>query len=867
MHPKLRRAARIMKQVVSALAVLLLLLVVGASIAAYLAVTGKSLTMLRFASARLGQLVAGQRTQHLTLEVQLTPAEAHLAATATLVVQSVQAARQRFYFLLNDGLRLRRAQVEGIDRTAHPASIYQLWLLTVVDVGAPVPKDGTVKLTLDYDGTPAPGMLDLAATVLSPQRIRLGTDSLWYPSDVQGFFNAEVTASLPASMTVVHNGVNAARYPRGDLQQVHWSSAQPIAGLAFVAGEFALATKEVDGITYRLYLPADVQLDTARVLDLMSDANSILQQRYGPSGLPQVTLFVDRGLRHATNDGSGLMGLSIHHFRAGDYGFSTIAQAVAHDWWGGMVATDWLSPGTGGAWIVESLSEFSSLIATEAKYGAEALHRRRNEALFDPSRPNEIEPMSGLDFAAEPLTRDAIYRKGAYAALMLRQTLGDDACFSGLRQFLHRFKFQQATDRNLQQVLQETSQQNLERFFTDWLRSDRRLDLSLDGNGQTAITVGNLGSAAVPGDIDLWTFKKADAAEPSRTSVHLGDRIALTEEVDHVVLDPLLLWADVQRHNNRYPRQLAPVHVATSSRGDLVITHGDIFPWERAAVVHRGPDDRTLHTWNFTRGMVEPASWFPDGSRIVVSYSEAPGALPAIVTLTVEGTQRTIGYGTSPMPANDGAIYAGRQDRIVRFDPAGRESSVVRRRGETLDHPVPSPDGTRLVYSAARGNALQLRAVNRDGGNDRQLLSWDRDRMLYRWAADGTRLYVVVGGNWDWQIWEVPLDSGPVAALAAGAAAIFDLALSPDGSQVGFTAAPDLDYPSSRGRLYVLRLRDRSVRGVDLPDADLGQFTWVNADSVVAVATAAGADQRWVLPATRGLKRIKVSDGSAEDLP
>jgi hypothetical protein len=128
-------------------------------------------------------------------------------------------------------------------------------------------------------------------------------------------------------------------------------------------------------------------------------------------------------------------------------------------------------------------------------------------------------------------------------------------------------------------------------------------------------------------------------------------------------------------------------------------------------------------------------------------------------------------------------------------------------------------------------------------------------------------LYVAAGGNWDWQIWEVPVGSGSVITLAAGAAAISDLALSPDGAQLAFTAVPDLAYPDQRHRLYVLRLRDRMVRGIDLADIDLGSSTWVDADTMVTVATGAGTDQRWVLPATRTLKRIRVSDGSIEDLP
>ena len=644
----------------------------------------------------------------------------------------------------------------------------------------------------------------------------------------QSFFNADVTVTLPASMTVVNNGTGTEQFDRGNSRQTHWTSDRPVAGLALVAGQYTLSTKDADGITYRLYLPPDVQLDAARVLGLMSDAHRTLQDRYGASGFRQMTLFVDRSLRRGFNDGSGLMGLSIRYFRTGDYGFATIAHEIAHNWWGSTVAEKWLAPGTGGEWIVEGFAEFSSVVAAEAEYGAEALVRRRGEEFFDPDRHGVIAQMSVLDnVVAESTARDTIYRKGAYVALMLRHQLGDDAYFSGLRQFLERFKYQQATDRDLQQVLQENTQQDLEPFFADWVRSDHLADLSLDANNQSEVTVSNLGSAAVGGDLELWRFGKANGAEPQRTTVHLGDHLSLAAEGEYAVLDPLLVWADMQRENNRYPRAPAPLYVTASARGDLAVTRGEIFPWVRASIAQIAPDGRTLHTWDFTRGLADPPSWAPDGSRLIASYSESPDSLPAIVTLAAEGAQRTIGHGITPAAAADGGIYAASHDRLVRFDPGGTETTVVQRRGESLERPVPSPDAARIVYTAAHGNHVELRLVNRDGSDDRPLLSWDRDRMLYRWSPDGAHLYAIVGGNWDWQVWDIPLGSGSTATLAAGAAAISDLALSPDGTQLAFTAAPELDYPNNRCRLYVLQLGDRSVRTIDIPDADLGQLTWV----------------------------------------
>src|SRR5262249_6977746 len=283
--------------------------------------------------------------------------------------------------------------------------------------------------------------------------------------------------TLPDTLTVVFNGIDATAAPRGTDQQVSWKSERPVAGLALVAGPYTLASESIDAVTYRLYLASNVRLDPHRVLKLMAGSNRLFIERFGAAGFSTVTAFVSRDLRRAFNDGSGLMGLSIRYFRAGDYGLATLAHEIAHNWWGDTVSEKWLTPGSGGEWIVEGLAEFSSLLATEVAYGGDALTHRLTAEFFDPARQAAIADMSVLDNTfAEATARDTIYRKGSYVAMMLRRTLGDDICFRGLHQFVERFRYHQVSDRDLQQVLQEASQQNLDGFFADWVRSTRLVD-------------------------------------------------------------------------------------------------------------------------------------------------------------------------------------------------------------------------------------------------------------------------------------------------------------------------------------------------------------------------------------------------------
>lgn len=861
MNARLASVLRILRGALSLVSAVILIALVATAFAAYLALSGRSLPILRSVVAKLGTFVQGQRTEELTLAVRVTPETGRLEGTATLSVRNLDEGRQRFYFLLNDGLRVRRVHAAGRDA---PVSAYQLWLLTVVDVGSPLAKDATLQLTLDYDGPLTAGLAGSPPSIINSQQILLNVDAFWYPTDLQSFFTADVTVTVPNTMTVVYNDPGATRLTRGDVQVVHWKSGRPIAGMSLVAGPYEVTSQQHEGVSYRLYLPSTMQLDRTRVLDMMLTANRTLQTRYGSSGFKHVTMFVGDSFQRAFNDGSGVVGIALRYFRSGDYGFGITAHEIAHNWWGATVAEKWLSPDTGGEWIVEGFAEFSSLLAAEAAYGRDALTQRLAGEFFDPARQGIVAHMSVLDNAlTEAGARDTIYRKGPYVAFMLRHILGEEAYFDALRKFLDRFRYQQATDHDLQQALQEATGQDLTPYFTDWVRSDKLADLSLEGASGSDVTVTNRGAAVIPGKVDLWKFKKS-GGNPVRSSVQIGEHVTLEPDTDYAVLDPQLEWADVQRENNRYPRRMDPVYVCSSPRGEVAITRGEVFPWVRTAVSSIDRDGRTLHTWDLSRGLAAPPAWSPDGARIIVSHATAETLLPAIVTLASDGAQRSAGYGNAPAGGEDNTIYAARGDRIVRVRADGLEVTVVQRCGDTLDAPLPSPDGQELLYVAAHDSRQELRVVRRDGAEDRLVLPLDRDRLLYRWAPDGTRLYAIVGGNWDWQIWQVPLAAGPVETLAASAGVLTDLAVAPDGAKLAFTAAPTLDYPNNRRQLYIMNLGDRSVRPVDVPQADLSYLTWPDSNNILVVA--ATANQPWILPATRVLERVRVADGSVEEV-
>jgi len=832
-------------------------------LAFFLAANGGDPRPLRALVRAVGQGFAAQRTEHIDVSVQVIPDTHRLSAVTTLTLRSIEEQRPHFVFLLNPLLKLRTVSME-VGGERHTPAVYRLSWITIVEPAAPVPRDQTVKIKFDYEGTFPATFAEPIPTEINARGITLGPEAFWYPTDAQSFFTADVHVTLPRTFTLAHSSSSATRVDRGDLQVVHWSSTRPIAAIPIVAGAFRISETRVHDINYRLYLADDVDLDANTILEHMSDADRFLSGLFGASGFDTVSIYVSRDLRRGVNYGCGLIGLSTRYFRSGDLGYALVAHEIAHNWWGATVAEQWLNPGTGGQWIVEGLAELSSLIATEHKYGDDALTRRLTSELFDPQRQKAIRDMSMLDnIFNETSARDTIYRKGSYTAFRLCDLVGRESCYQALRELVDKNRYTQATDVEIQKAFESVTGSSLDAWFADWVRSDALADLQLVADDTGALVVHSDGKIKVGTEtLPLWVLSNDDPT-PKVVTTRVGEKVDL-QAGQVAVLDPQLRFPDVVRGNNRHPRAEETLYATAAPGNAILLTQGEPWPWSATKISLR-EGSAVAQSWDLPRAVLQPPTWFPDGTQILVSYSDPERSFPTILALAVDGTRRTVGSGTSPAVAADGSVYTARKERIFRIAPDGSESNVATRSGWVLDQPLPAPDGSRVAYIAARHNRIELRLAVLDGSSDRLLLTWDRDRTVLRWAPQGDKLYAVVAGDSDWQLWEIPLDQSATRVLVRDATSIGDFALSPDGSQIAITATPEPGFPVGRRELYLLAVNAPTPRHIVIPDTNPDGVSWNGADTLIVSGARITANQPWSLPQTRVAKIVAVADGSVRD--
>jgi aminopeptidase N len=143
-------------------------------------------------------------------------------------------------------------------------------------------------------------------------------------------------------------------------------------------------------------------------------------------------------------------------------GTRTIAHEMAHMWFGDWVSLDsW-----GEMWRNEGFATYIQIM-WETRDDPEALELQIESARTSVAENQIYLPLGNPP--AEYLFNYNVYYGGAVVVHELRQLMGDEAFFAGLRLYFQRYGGGTASDADFQAVMEEASGQALDAFFAEWL--------------------------------------------------------------------------------------------------------------------------------------------------------------------------------------------------------------------------------------------------------------------------------------------------------------------------------------------------------------------------------------------------------------
>ena len=223
------------------------------------------------------------------------------------------------------------------------------------------------------------------------------------------------------------------------------------------------------------YMP-QYALGGQRALGYATQAVLDYERRYGPYPYKELKVFA------SPNTAGGieypmLAGVTDSLYsQEGGYFEWIAAHEVAHQWWYGMVGSDPVNE----AWMDESLTQYTTSLYIEDRYGVQAADAER-EQYFTSRYQRELR--NGRDVSVAQSTgaferndySPIVYGKGPLFFDAVRRTVGDQRYTAWLRVYFARYRFGIAHPDDLLAVADETGIGTpVRQAYSEWILSARR---------------------------------------------------------------------------------------------------------------------------------------------------------------------------------------------------------------------------------------------------------------------------------------------------------------------------------------------------------------------------------------------------------
>ncbi len=286
--------------------------------------------------------------------------------------------------------------------------------------------------------------------------------------------------------------------------------------------------------------------------------------------------------------GDGGMEYPMGTLITGNRGFRSLVgvtcHEMAHQWYQTVLATN----ENMHAWMDEGITVYTSTRTMNHIFNRKRAKPQRGSyrGYKKMAKTDREEPMSlHADFyhtnAAYGI---AAYSKGAVFMTQLGYIIGKNALDKGLRRYFREWQFKHPYPKDFKRVMEKTSGIQLDWYYNLWLNTTRKVDYAIERlkfrEDSTYLTLENQGKIPMPIDLKV-TFKdgtkklyyiplrmmqakKPNNYDMKRTvlkdwpwthpyyefSIGVSDR-----RIQSVVIDPSGRMADIDRTNNRWPKE------------------------------------------------------------------------------------------------------------------------------------------------------------------------------------------------------------------------------------------------------------------------------------------------------------------------
>lgn len=311
-----------------------------------------------------------------------------------------------------------------------------------------------------------------------------------HPSDKA---SVEFIVTSPIHYEVIGSGVKLEESAINNQQKLtHWKEETPISTKVMVIGVARFAIQyagEIEGIPVQQWVYPQNRLEGFHDYASSSKILKFFIDNIGPYSFKKLA-----NVQSKTNYGGMENASNIFYFENSVTGEAQvdnlIAHEIAHQWFGNSASeADWHH-----IWLSEGFATYFTHLYNEHTYGenqrAKDMEKERQEIIdFYKKKPLSIIYTTLPENLIDILNTNS-YQKGSWVLHMLRQEIGTEAFWKGIRQYYSEFTNSNATTEDFQHIMENVSGINLDYFFKQWLYTAGHpiLDVSWKYNEKTGIT-------------------------------------------------------------------------------------------------------------------------------------------------------------------------------------------------------------------------------------------------------------------------------------------------------------------------------------------------------------------------------------------
>ena len=484
------------------------------------------------------------------------------------VTHTVSILRERTTQIAFDSVGLI---IQSVSVNKSPAK----FTTTAAKLNVPLPAAAYVgqkfDIAIHYEGKPTKGLYFILPDKDYPDRpkqiwtqgesedTRYYLPTYDYPNDR---LTTETILTVPSSWLTVANGklVNVSDAGNG-MKTWTWRESLPSSTylITVVAGEFDEAKQSWHGIPLTYYAPkgrGDRLLvnygRTPEMIELFSKKLGVDYpwEKYAQS---MVDDFVAGGMENSsatTNTSTSLRDPRLIPEFPRDED-PLISHELAHQWFGDLVTcNDW-----GDIWLNEGFATFFEQVWTESHYPKDDADYERWTTAREWLSESNLYPKALVrhDFDDSSEFDGNAYTKGGWVLHMLRQQIGEDNFYRGLKHYLEVNRGKNVVTSDLIKAIEEADHTDVQRFFDQWVfgAGAPKFDVSYtynDAKHELALTVkqtqkieGHVGIFDLPVGVEITT--------PSGSKLHT---ISVSKETEAFLLPadaaPLMVVFDKGGH-------------------------------------------------------------------------------------------------------------------------------------------------------------------------------------------------------------------------------------------------------------------------------------------------------------------------------